>query len=378
MNKKIVVSFAAFILILILLISLIQQKSSTQVSTRAVKISANLPLTGYFSVYGSAVRDGVLLFEKDNPKSKKILQWDWQDNTGDPKNTVTIYQRQKLSSPDIYVSGVKPQTMAIQDAVRKEGIPHFVWIFDPQINPKKGIQNNIRTWVSYKLEPDVFLYYAKKRKPKKILIVYVQLPHTIEEFENIVKPRLKRELGTEVKIKTEVYDYGKKDFKDIAIKARNFSPDLIILNGFQAELVNLTKVFLENKLIKNGNTIATYDMLDAASLLTKDELSTVRFVAPIFVTRQTDDKIANWRKKFKDTFGREPLYTHAFAYDMANVLFDIAQQNTPKSSADWLSAIKSYVGHGVTGPLKFDADGDLLTPLEVGCFKNGKPCPVSD
>jgi ABC-type branched-subunit amino acid transport system substrate-binding protein len=250
----------------------------------------------------------------------------------------------------------------------RPGTPHFVWIFDTYIN--KNSNNNFRTWVSYKIEPPVYLRYTQQRKARRVAIVYVHLPHTVEEFNQIVIPGLKKQ-GIRL---VESFDFGKGDYKSIAVKVKNFAPDLIILNGFQAELVGLVRAMRPFGLIKDGNTLATYDMLDAAKVLGKDELEGIRQVAPTFVIRPDRPEIKKWRDSFKAKYGSEPLYTHAYAYDMAQIIHDAAGRvKPPTTSEQWIQALRATNIQGITGPLKFDKSGDLrrfsqpeLTPNFMG------------
>ena len=113
--------------------------------------------------------------------------------------------------------------MAIMDQIKAKGTPHFVWIFDAFIN--QNSRNSFRTWVNYKIEPPVYLEYAKARNPKRVAILYVYLPHAHEEFTQLVIPRLK-EMGVE-DIYAEPYDMGLKDYKDIAVKVKHFCRNFI-------------------------------------------------------------------------------------------------------------------------------------------------------
>ena len=344
----------------------------------AVRITANLPLTGGLATYGKSVQEGAIMAIEDLAKSDPkgpVLNFDWQDNAGDPKKALSIMQQHYLKTPDIYVSGIKPQTMAIMDQIIAKSTPHFVWIFDAFIN--KNSRNNFRTYVSYKIEPPVYLNYAKKMNAKRVAIIYVQLPHTLEEFNEIVVPGLKKQGVDEVFV--EPFNFGKKDFKDIAVKVKDFKPDMIILNGFQAELVGLVRALHPFGLITDGNTIATYDMLDSAEILGADELEGIRLVCPLFVSRPDQDKVAKWRERFSTKYNKNPLYTHAFGYDMVLVIHDTAKRlKLPATSEQWIETLRETNIEGITGPLKFDDDGDLQTPLEVGVYRGGKLVPASE
>lgn len=344
----------------------------------AVNIACNLPMTGGLGIYGESVKQGVELALDDIKKSDPnapVLNFDWKDNTGDPKNTISIMQQQYLGNVDIYVSGVKPQTMAIKDQIDSKGTPHFVWIFDPFINTKS--QNNFRTWVSYKVEPPVYLGYVDQMKAKRIAIIYVQLPHTLAEVDQILVPELKKRGINDIFI--EPYDFSKNDFKDIAAKVKKFNPDLIIMNGFMDNLVGMVRAFRPQNLIHDGNAIATYDMLDASKLLGPDELEGIRVVAPKFETRPDAPGVKEWREKFKAKYNKEPLFTHPYAYDMALIInAAVKRLKLPATSEQWIEAIKATDIPGITGQLKFDKDGDLISSSEVGVFKNGKLLPLNE
>jgi len=49
--------------------------------------------------------------------------------------------------------------------------------------------------------------------------------------------------------------------------------------------------------------------------------------------------------------------------------------NLPATSTQWITALRATDIKGVTGPIRFDEGGDLVTPLEVGVYRNGKLVP---
>ncbi|MCB0537143.1 MAG: ABC transporter substrate-binding protein [Bacteroidetes bacterium] len=330
-------------------------------------ISLNLPLTGPFSTYGEAIRDGVLMAKEDISSNVEI-NLSIQDNRSEAKTSVNILKQQLLKDNDIYISGVKPQTMAIIDEVSKKSIPHFTWVFDAFIT--QNYKNTYRTWVSYKLEPEYYFKYIEKQKPKKIAIAYVKLPHTDEEFLNIIVPYLKK---NNIEFLIEDYNFGVNDFKTIGVKFKDYNPDLLILNGFKGELISMVKYFQEINLSnKNGNTICTFDFLDAAEDLDDSVKNGIRFVAPEFITKLTDERI-KWSDKFEMKFGRKPRYTDAYAYDMMSAIIHASKNVKDFSNAEeWNIALKSIAFEGITGKFKFDDSGDLITPLDVVYFEDSK------
>ena len=338
-----------------------------------VKVALNTPMTGAFGLYGQCIRDGALFALEDLKKegSNVELKFDLQDNEGKPSKTVSVMQKQFLKSPDIYVSGVKPQTMAIFDEVTKKGIPHFVWIFDAFICAQNP--NTFRTWVSFKYEPEKYIQYIKCKKPKKIAIAYVNVPHVKEEMDNILVPKLKEMGYTDADILIEIFDWTQRDFKNIVAKIKSFAPDLAILSGFQANIVALVKLLRSYGMIHDGNVIGTYDMIDAGAVLSAAQLEGVRLITPLFNVSTGSAESKKWKEKFREKYGREPLYTDAYSYDMIRIIADAAKRvKPPATSEEWIKALKETDMEGVTGRLLFDKDGDLEVALRIGVYRNGE------
>ncbi len=88
-------------------------------------------------------------------------------------------------------------------------------------------------------------------------------------------------------ILVEPFDSSQKDFKDIAAKIKNFRPDLIIFSGFPANEVAIVRAFRPLGLISNGNTLSSFDLLDTAKTLSKEELEGIRITVPGYITHST-------------------------------------------------------------------------------------------
>jgi len=343
----------------------------SQDQENGIPIAANLPLSGPLSVYGIAVREGVEMYLDQHPQAARRLLFDWQDNASDPATAVRIASRQLEGAsriPYIYVSGVKPQTMAISSEVSRTNIPHFVWIFDADI--RAAGSNNFRTWVSYKIEPDAYFEFMESRSARKVAVTYVQLPHTVEEFEGLIFPELS-ERG--IDYTAEVFEFGRTDFREIARRLMQANPDVIILNGFQLELAALVRALRQEPGYDPSKIIGTYDLLDTAAILRPEELEGISVVTPRFST--TAGRLENevWIEDFREKYGKDPLYTHAFAYDMSQVFDEATAQFTNQETIPNLfSTIELTSFSGITGEVSFDEDGDLITPLSIGVFQNGE------
>jgi ABC-type branched-subunit amino acid transport system substrate-binding protein len=304
------------------------------------------------------------------PTPRVQINYDWEDNQSEVKGAVVALRKQLLSKPHLYVSGVKPQYMAIRDEVAKSGLPHFPWIFDVDIRPNK--ERNFRTWVNFKIEPPLFLEYAAKVRPKRIAIVYVQLPSTDEEYLEHIIPGLKAAGFTDLKV--EPYQMDKTDFRDLALRLRGFAPDLLILSGFQENFIGMFKAFNTQNLIRGKSAVATYDLLDAAPLLSPTEIEGVRVAMPKFLLESNNPRVSQWIDAFEKKFHKRPLYTHAYAYDMAKVVVNGVNRLSQDCSAERLyQALGATDEEGITGKLKFDEQGDLPSSVALGVFRSGIP-----
>lgn len=336
---------------------------------RPLKVALNLPLSGGLAVYGKSVEEGVRIALDEDAQSKSFLELDFQDNEGMAKNAVTIANKQLLSTPDVYVSGVKPQQMAIKDILVKYDIPHFEWIFDVNVRPN-GEKNNFRTWVNFKDEPQIFLEYAKEILPKKVAIIYVSLPSTDEEYNTLIVPGLKK-LGADVYV--QPYQMDLTDFAGMVLNVRKYKPDLLIISGFAENLPPMIKRLNEQNLVKGKNIIATYDLIDAIPLVRPEWMDGMRVAAPLFLTRKDEDlKIKTFFEKFKTKYGRDPIYTHAYAYDMAKILLEVSKAKAKEPNRNLSQVIQGLDLEGITSRLKFNEEGSLPLSIERAVVRGGK------
>ena len=348
-------------------------------TTEVVEIDVNMPMTGPIGFFGVNLQEGATMALEDleQDASNPIeLVFDWQDNAADQAATVSIFQKQFLDEPDIYVSGLPVQNLAISDQVSSKNTPHFVWQFDTKINNKSDDipDNRLRTLLNFKLESEVYLDFIKSKEPKKIAIVYVNIPSLDEQFNQILKPQIE-EMGIDSFI--EPYEIAINDYKSLAAKVEQYQPDVLILSGFQDNLVGLIRAVRPLGLIKDDNTMAGYDLLDAATILGSDEIEGIHVTAPIFISKSDQANIAEWITRFEDKYQKTPDYNSAYAYDMVSIIYDAAQRlddagNLPATPEQWLESLLATNMQGITGSLKFDDDGSLVTPMDLTVYRDGK------
>jgi branched-chain amino acid transport system substrate-binding protein len=333
----------------------------------SVTVAGNLPLSGDLAIYGESVRNGSELAVKQ-AGGDVDLQFDWQDNAGEPRQAVSVMQKHFMKTPDLYVMGLKPQSMAILDQVTEKGMPNFPYIFDATIPDRDA--STFRTMPTYELEAPMYLEYIEKRQPKRVAILYVNLPHTEEQFKQLVIPNLDG-LGVEETM-VETFELQTPEFNSIISQAREFKPDLVILNAFPFQLVQIVRAMRSLDVIEDGNTIATFDTIDAGGMLSPEEVEGIRVVSPKFLTQPTEES-EQFETDYSSEYGGEPIYLAAYAYDMVQIMLDAATRvPADPTNEQWMQALNETDISGVTGPLEFDDDGDIMTPLDIGVFRDGQ------
>lgn len=356
-----------FLLIAVIAIFSISCNNKT---SQEVTIACNLPLTGDLSVYGVSVRDGINMAMDDLKKNKQLdtlnLHFDIQDNKSSNTDAVTILNKQLLSSPTIYISGLDHQTKAMIDVLSQKGIPHFTYSWEPFIC-KKG-NNNFRTGINLEQESEYYVKYIENKKPDKLAIIHINDPGSFLQFDSLVIPNVKK-LGVS-NIKVIIFTMETSDFKNIASQIKDYNPDAILVAGYDIHLVSLIKEFRNYNIIQKDNMMCSVDLMDASNNLTPEFLENIRFTCPKFVFETNNN--TEWRKCFKQKFNRDARYGDAYAYDMTNIIYRVLREANGNYDYDNLNRlIKNTKMEGITGPLSFNDNRDLNLNLNVCYYQNG-------
>ena len=340
-----------------------------------INIAFNMPITGDLGYMGEEVQSGLTLALEDYSDTisrygYKIVV-DFQDNKGQVKDAVTIFNMQKSHKPDLYMSGVLPQVMAIKEMVKKEGVPHHIWAFSPLYLNRED--DMFRTWLNLGIEADQYVKVITSRNAKKVAYIYVNIQGCQEQCEEVVIPKVK-ELSPDCEITPLPYPSESTDLKNIVLKAKQLNPDLIIINGFKNQMISLIRSLKSNKMIGDRNVVGSFDLLDAAPELSADELENITMSVPVFMTLNSTDEYLAWKEKFYAKYNRYPEHTDAYAYDYGRMLVE-AIRIMKENDITLREALFKVSIEGITGPLHFMENGELNVPIVQCSFKNHKLIP---
>lgn len=339
-------------------------------SSESIKIACNFPMSGDLSFYGQYLQDGINMAMDELRDSmvdnNVVIEYQYEDNHSTTKDAVTAFNKHKMEGFDVYASCCTAQSMAIQNLVGQTQKPHFIWSFYPlTLQPDDNI---FRVWIDMAYEGDCFVKYIEQKRPKTVAFVYQNLSSTNEQFNKRIGPSVEK-LGVKV-VYNESYDTEKKDFKDIITKLSTIKPDMFILYGFQNQLAEIIKNLNAYGLKKDGNILCSFDFLDVQNVLDTNLLDGIVTNIPRFII-DDNERIINWRNAFEKRFNRKPLFTDAYAYDFAYIMYDAVKEIKKTPNETFNDALLKVNRSGISGPLSFDPTGQIRNNIVTCIFKNG-------
>lgn len=339
-------------------------------SSESIKIACNFPMSGDISFYGQYLQDGITMAMDELRDSmvdnNVVIEYQYEDNHSTTKDAVTAFNKHKMEGFDVYASCCTAQSMAIQNLVGQTQKPHFIWSFYPlTLQPDDNI---FRVWIDMAYEGDCFVKYIEQKRPKTVAFVYQNLSSTNEQFNKRIGPSVEK-LGVKV-VYNESYDTEKKDFKDIITKLSTIKPDMFILYGFQNQLAEIIKNLNAYGLKKDGNILCSFDFLDVQNVLDTNLLDGIVTNIPRFII-DDNERIINWRNAFEKRFNRKPLFTDAYAYDFAYIMYDAVKEIKKTPNQTFNDALLKVNRSGISGPLSFDPTGQIRNNIVTCIFKNG-------
>jgi len=370
-NKKALFGIVAAAIVLCVVVAfMVNRGGHTEKNKDVIRVACNLPMTGNLGMIGEYIDSGIKMamdelrnsFEADGVE----LFFEYNDNTSQPKDAVSIFNLQKIKGFDIYMTAGTAEAAAILEPVKDSGKPHFIWGFEP-FSLKKS-DHLFRHWIDMEYEGKCFIKYIENYKPKTISFIYENISSTQAQFGTIVKPYVESQ-GIKI-LNDECYDISTTNFRDIVTKVSAANPDLVIIYGFQSHLVEIIKGLNTSGLKKKGNVLCSFDFLDVQSILEPQLLDGIVTNVPIFLVDNTD-RINSWKEKFHSIYGRSPVYTDAYAYDLAYTIYYAAKLGKENGESIEKNLFKVNFD-GITGRIRYLESGQLEYNVQPSIYTNGQ------
>jgi branched-chain amino acid transport system substrate-binding protein len=211
-------------------------------------------------------------------------------------------------------------------------------------------------------------YLVNDRKFKKVLVVEEDNPYT-HGLLPVFTTDLKR-LGGEV---VGTVNIGADGWEKQLMEALDDKPEALYVCGYgEAILQGLLEIRgLEYPgLVLTTSAIATVDLVWRGGKLVEG----VTFPATGIDFSSQQEPMKSFVAKYRDANNNlTPDLYAAHGYDSALVALYALEGTRPQGKTELLERLLSFSGRvGVTGPLSFDADGNVKYRLRMQCVRGGK------
>lgn len=364
-----------FHIIILALITILSVFNSCNNPKNNIKIGILFPMTGDAGEYGVKGRKAIeLAVEQVNNtggvNGENVVAI-FEDSKADPSTGVTAIQ--KLISVD-KVSAV------VGDIVSSVSIPAAVVAEKNKVvmiaptSSAPALTNAgafiYRVWPSDLLEGSAAGNFAKQKGFKKAVVL-----HLNNDYGNQIAKIFKNNFESESQkiVGNEAYDPKAKNFRGMLTKIKSFNPDVIYIAGYYEDTGELLKESKElgiNVQFIGATAIEDNKFLELAG---KSAEGIIYPLASGFDVNSQELTTKQFVEAFTKKYNYEPGWVESHCYD-AFMLIVNAMKKTGKKDGEsirqYLDSMGSY--KGVTGSIKFDANGDVSKPVIFKTVKDGK------
>ena len=337
-----------------------------------VKIGFINSITGKEAQIGENLTNGAAMAIEDLKAKGIQVELIKEDDGGDPKNALAAYE--KLVTRDAVIGVVGPYTSGAANVVASRADQYQEPILVPAAAKEditmKGYKNVFRLNAPANVYSSVLMSAVAAYKPKTIAYVYAATDFGVSTVktaqENAAKMGLKE-------VANEKYQQGQPDYRPSLAKVKAANPDLIFLVSYDADAILLMRQAKEIGLTPKA-------FLGAGAGYTTAQFAQQSEISNLVVsaTQWTDDVnwpgAADFGKRYKAKFAKEPSYHAACAYEAMRIMVETASKNN--TSAKLRTALKAGSWNGILGPVKFADYGGFTNqnnhPMLVQQIINGQ------
>ena len=225
-----------------------------------------------------------------------------------------------------------------------------------------------RNWISDDLEGIAMARYIFKKGKRTAAVFQVN-----DDYGKCLAGAFSKEFlheGGKITFQ-DTFHESTRDFKSQLWKIDGSGAEAIYMVGYAKELsVVLKQAGSLNMKIPffSSNAIENQEVIDRAGVNAENVIySTTE------TQKATEDTLfSNFQTRFKSAFETEPGVFAMHAYDAMNMLAMAIKKagNNADKIRDYLYSVQGY--KGVSGPISFDENGDVIKPVSFKSVRNGK------
>lgn len=316
-----------------------------------VKIGFINTITGAEAPIGENLTNGVTLALEDLKKKGIEVDLVKEDDTGKPEKSLSAFE--KLATRDNVAGVVGPYTSACANAVASRADQYKVPLLVPVAAKEEITQKGFKYVFRLNAPADVYSSVLMDAilaldKPKTIAYIYANTDFGISTVKTAKE--YARKVGL-TEVADEKYQKGAPDFRSTLSKIKALNPDLVFMVSYEVDAITLMRQSKEMNLTPKA-FLGAGAGFTTAQFLQQKEISNMVFSS----TQWTDDVnwpgAADFGKRYKAKFGKEPSYHAACAYEAMRIMGETAAANGGDRDKT-RAGLKSGSWKGIMGDVKF-------------------------
>ena len=331
------------------------------------------PMTGQYANYGTSQKEGAQIAIDQLNAAGGVnggqASFVIGDDLGDPKQAVLVAQQFIDDKSIVFVDGhmFSGATIAAGAKYQTAGLP---MISPSATNPDISKLGSFiwRICITDAVQGKGLADYTVKTLGlKNIAIMYDDSDYG-RGLADAYEAEAKAVNGTIVD--KEQYTSGDAEFKAQLTKIKAGNPDMIFLSGYYPE---------GSKIVAQAKELGITAQFLGSDGYASDELGKLggaavegMLVSTFFDYTKTDDAVTKFVNAFKAKYNANPDWFAANSYDVVMLAAHVATtagKNDRTAINDALTKLDEY--KGISGTIKFDANGDVIKPLSIVTVKNG-------
>ena len=364
MKKKLLSGLLASVMTL----TLLSGCGKSSADDNIIKIGAIGPLSGAASTYGTSVKDGATLLEKEvndaGGINGKQIKFVFEDDQADPNSAMQAFNKLVDDEKVCAILGgvTSGATLSIAPNATAKKIPMITPTGTEPTITKTGGEYMFRGCFIDSFQGEILGQYATETLKKKTASV---LYNAGSDYSKGIADSFKTKFEAEGGTVTEFLTYNDKDtdFKAQLTKIKSSAPDVLVLPDYynvvgliakQARGIGIQSQFL------GGDGWESEDLVKIGG----DAVNGALYINHYY-SGDTDVAVKNFVDSYKKDYNKEPDAFAALGYDSAKILVKAIEKANSTDGDAIRTALASMEMNSVTGNIKFNSDRSAIKSAVV-------------
>lgn len=332
---------------------------STDKGAETIKIGTFGPLTGEVAQYGKAMVDSVKLAADEinanggiDGKQIEIVAY---DTKADKTEAINIYNKLRDQDEVVAMIGgtISSETLAVKELAIADNMP-MLTPTATNLDVTKGAPSIFRACYTDPYQGAAIAKFSiESLEAKSVAIMY-----NVDDAYSVGLAEAYKKAFDDAGLTVTNYEsYGKSDvdFSAILTKVKDKKPDVIFLPDYYDKVGKIATQIKNMGLEQNVVGVDGWDGVE------KDYAEKVEgyYFVNHFAKSDPSEIVQNFITAFKAKYNAEPNALGALGYDATYVMAEAIKTAASTDSAKIVEALAKTELKGVTGTIRFDAEGDV-------------------